>query len=229
MKKALFVSVLFMLISSCEKDNSKSSFEEEGIVAKIAAFDMNCSTCILEFPYGSIKKEIGESPLNRYEAINMNKANFSLGEYVKIKLRKPFNSELRPCITLYPSNNYKPVFITETNDIKKIRINSVNEIRHHEYLYNPDNDSYISLDSILSDSRCPTGVKCIWAGMAEVKFSYSKSADVKYFILNTNSAFRNDTIIDGYKFTLINLKPMPDVDQRTRQEFYSAEIKIEKP
>jgi hypothetical protein len=230
MKKAIFFSFLFILCWSCEKENSKSAIGKDGIIAQIVDFDLNCSTCILEFPFDSteIKNEIGTSQGNRYEAINLNRSGFSKGELIKVQIRKASN-EFIPCITLYPSNNFLNVFVNELIDIKNIKRGDVNDIRFHDCLYNPENESYICFDSVLSDSRCPLNATCFWAGMAEVKFRFVKLPGItQYFVLNTNNAFRNDTIIGGYKYTLVNLKPAPEIDQRTRQESYTAGLKIER-
>lgn len=232
MKKTIFFLITFMLLWSCEKESIKSGIDDDGLIAQIVAYDMNCSSCIVEFPYDSIyvKNTIGASPQNRYEAINLNKSDFRIGQLIKLKLRKPLRDEFRACITLYPSYNYTGIYVTELNDIKTLELNNINFLRYNDCLYNSENDSYICLDSVLSDSRCPPDAICFWAGMAEVKFRSLKLTGIdEYFVLNTNPAFRNDTIINGFKYTLISLRPAPEIDQRTRQEFYSAEIKVEKP
>jgi hypothetical protein len=231
MKKAIFFSFLFISCWSCEKEYSKSAPDKDGIIAQIVDFDLNCSTCILEFPYDSteIKNEIGLSKENRYEATNLNRSGFRKGELIKVQIRKATSNDFLPCITMYPSNNFLNIFVNELIDIKNIKHGDVNDIRFHDCLYNPENESYICFDSVLSDSRCPMDATCFWAGMAEVKFRFVKLPGItQFFVLNTNTAFRNDTIIDGYKYTLVNLRPAPEIDQRTRQQSYTAGLKIEK-
>ena len=46
-----------------------------GYTARIAGYDLNCSTCILTFPFDSnaVMKELGSSPENLYQAVNLNK------------------------------------------------------------------------------------------------------------------------------------------------------------
>jgi hypothetical protein len=89
--------------------------------------------------------------------------------------------------------------------------------------------TYICLDSVLNDSRCPNGVQCIWQGNAEARFKFIKSGNSKvYFNLNTFPGFTNDTIIGGYKFTLKTINPYPDIDDIILPGEYKAEILIEK-
>jgi hypothetical protein len=93
----------------------------------------------------------------------------------------------------------------------------------------PKTHTYICFDSVLSDSRCPAGVECIWAGNAQVKFKFATSGQQPvFFNLNTLPSFTNDTIIGGYKFTLTELKPYPSINKVILPGDYRAEIRIEK-
>ena len=77
----------------------------------------------------------------------------------------------------------------------------------------------ICLDSVFNDSRCTTGVYCIWAGNGTVRFKYEKYKNKPViFDLNTNSQFRSDTIVDGYKFTLVGLSPYPAIGHQIIQK-----------
>jgi len=84
----------------------------------------------------------------------------------------------------------------------------------------------IKLDSVTEDSRCPVNVECVWAGNARAKFILNSNNQPFGFSLNTSSGFRNDTIIAGYKFKLIELKPYPVYLHPINQLEYIARIKI---
>ena len=89
--------------------------------------------------------------------------------------------------------------------------------------------TYICLDSVQNDSRCPRGVQCIWEGNAEARFKFVKSDDAPvFFSLNTFHGFTNDTIIGGYKFTLKAITPYPGSIEILTPRVYKAEILIEK-
>ena len=89
--------------------------------------------------------------------------------------------------------------------------------------------TYICLDSVQNDSRCPLGVQCFWQGNAEARFKFVKSDDVPvFFNLNTFLGFTNDTIIGGYKFTLKAITPYPGGVETLTPKAYKAEILIEK-
>jgi len=229
MKKLIFLASIISFMFGCEKspDNKINS----DFTARIVGFDLNCSTCILEFPDDSsqVKKEIGESPSNYYQTINLSKGNYEIGQKLRVKIRKADTNELTPCISLYPSYSYKNVFITEFENFNNLIFNDTIDLSYRDCLYDPENQMYICLDSVLNDSRCPTGAYCIWEGNAEVRFKFEKFNDNPIlFNLNTHMGFTTDTIFDRYKFTLISLSPYPTVEHRIAQKDYKAEIIVEK-
>ena len=228
MKKIIILLAIFSFMFACEKSQDKISSE---YIARIVGFDLNCSTCILAFPDDSlqVKKEIGQSPDNYYQAINLSRGNYEIGQKLKVRLRKAEAAELQPCITMYPSYNYEGVFITDFENFNSLTFNDTINLSYRECLNDPENQIYLCLDSVVNDSRCPTGAYCFWEGNAKVRFKFEKYTDKPvYFSLNTNRQFPADTIIDGYKFSLISLKPHPALERRINQKDYKAELIVKK-
>lgn len=91
-----------------------------------------------------------------------------------------------------------------------------------------ETNTFLCFEEVLNDSRCPEGVQCFWAGNAEVKFKFVSSVDDPlFFSLNTHPGFTSDTIVGGYKFTLVKLDPYPTVKNIILHKTYKAEIEIE--
>jgi hypothetical protein len=228
MKKLLLLSVLILVLPSCERGN----FEADSyLVARIVGFDLNCSTCTLEFPDDSlnVRKEIGKSPENKYQSVNLNRGNYQTGQLLKVKIRKPDTDELAPCIDLYPSYNYKSVFVSEYEDFDNLVLNDTITLSTNDCLNDVGNHFYICLESVPNDSRCPTGVYCFWEGNATARFRYqSYNSNPVIFSLNTHKAFGSDTIIDKLKFTLIGLTPYPNAQHLIKPTDYTAKILIDK-
>ena len=97
-----------------------------------------------------------------------------------------------------------------------------------ETKYNVTTENTVSLDSVLSDSRCPIDVQCIWAGNAAARFTFLDHGHVIPFTLNTNAAFPVDTLISGYRIRLIDLKPAPHSGVVIKQSDYKADLLITK-
>lgn len=89
-----------------------------------------------------------------------------------------------------------------------------------------ESDARICLDSIVNDSRCPTGVVCVWEGDAVAAFTFTKNNTVRSFKLHTNSKFQNDTILEGFTIQLVQIIPYPISDQTIDPDDYRAEINV---
>ena len=228
MKKLVLLLVIISFFVSCEKSTDKLN---SYVTARVAGVDLNCSTCILEFPYDNLKvsEEIGRSPDNYYRAINMNKNNFETGQMLKVRIRIPEKDEIMACITLYESYNYKDLYVIDYEDFNNIIFGDTISLAYNDCLYDPEKQIYLCLDSVINDSRCPTGVYCFWEGNATVRFSFEKNeSSPVVFDLNTHKGFTSDTVVSGYKISLLGLNPYPSVNHEIDQDDYKAELMIEK-
>lgn len=227
-KKIFILVISTFLMFACERRNDRIALE---LTADVVAFDQNCSTCILAFPgdYLKVQKEIGISPGNMYNAINMNKDNFQIGQKLRVTVRKPEANEFKACLTMFPSDNYQNIFVADFNNFNNLIFNDTVEISNGDCLYDPGDRFYICMESVLGDSRCPTGAYCFWEGNAKVRFKYEKvSEDPVLFNLNTHRGFTNDTIIDSYKFSLAGLSPYPSMGHAGEKINYKAQIIVSK-
>ncbi|HEX2395730.1 MAG TPA: hypothetical protein VHI78_10305 [Bacteroidales bacterium] len=85
----------------------------------------------------------------------------------------------------------------------------------------------VCFDSVLSDSRCPKNVVCIWAGEATARFTIDDfrnspvQADLRLGTL--------DTLIQGLRISFVALEPYPDFNNPHKTEEYKAGIVIKRP
>lgn len=71
----------------------------------------------------------------------------------------------------------------------------------------------ICFDSLITDSRCPENVVCVWGGYAMIKVSFYENNNIHRFKLLLPPGQRNksnDTTINGYKIILTGLNPYPN-------------------
>ncbi len=220
---SIFCLLLLVFLLGCEKgkDNIRDQYE-----ARIVGFDRNCGTCILSFPYDSlnIRNELGGSPDNYYQAVNLGRGNFILGQKLKVDVRKAEDAEPQACITLYPSSNYKYIYVSDFEKYNDLRFTDTIDIAYKDCLNDPDRQIYICLDSVISDSRCPKGGECIWAGEAIARFKIEKYNNKPvYFNLKEGE---KEAIISGYHISFIQLLPYPAVGNFPKPEDYKARIVI---
>ncbi len=222
------ILVVFLLLPGCEKnDNNLTSF----LTARIEGFDPGCSRCILEFPDDSllVVKELGPSPENFYQAVNLDKGNYLTGQRLKVKVRNAETNEMNECRIQNPSNNFKEVFVTDFEDFEDLTINDTVLLSYKNCLNNPVDHWYICFNGVLEDSRCPKEVVCFWEGNARAEFKFERyDSKPLIFKLNTHLGFTHDTIIDNYKFTLFEVSPYPSVKRQTKPDEYKVRIVAEK-
>lgn len=74
----------------------------------------------------------------------------------------------------------------------------------------------IIFTKMISDSRCPKGVVCIWAGDAQGEFKFISNSTSETFDLSTGGqpTATHSIIIEGYTIKLVDYLPYPDISQK---------------
>jgi hypothetical protein len=222
MKRVLFIGiVLAFSCINCEKSGDNVN---QNYLAEVKSYDLSCSTCILTFPYQSdeVIHKIGESEDNLYRAVNLNINDFSQGEILKVNLREAKDDEIPVCTTMGPTYNYKNIYVEGYNKCSSLTYGEKVTLAFGDCLSDNLRNRYICFDTVVTDSRCPAGGECFWAGEAIVRFLIKDnegdvtSADIR---LGTN-----DFLIDGYRFSFVDLQPYPSIEDMPKQTMYVATI-----
>jgi len=90
-----------------------------------------------------------------------------------------------------------------------LRINGITEINVGETVGNARHNLSLRVEKI-NDSRCNVeGLLCVWAGNATVELHLTTKNGQHDFTLDTHpgGSFRNDTIIESIKYSLVNVLP----------------------
>jgi hypothetical protein len=199
-------------------------------LVKVIDYDLNCSTCIVEFPDDSayIKNQFGKSYLNRYNAVNLNRSDYSINQQLLVDVASVPESETNACLTLYPSVNYNSIYIAHKLCINLFDLNEPFEIGLKQCHVNIDDKITICLDSLISDSRCPANAVCFWEGNATVKLNYNHDNSNHILNLNTNLQFRNDTTIDRFNIRLLDVMPYPGTEPEQNNNGIRCLVEIKK-
>lgn len=82
----------------------------------------------------------------------------------------------------------------------------------------------ITLNKITDDSRCPSGVECVWAGKVdvEVKLSGETRSETK-----TISSTNNNFVFDGYNIKIVTVIPGKEKDISIVSKDYKITFDIE--
>jgi hypothetical protein len=85
---------------------------------------------------------------------------------------------------------------------------------------------------VTSDSRCPTGVECVWAGNAEVLIEVSAGGARGQRTLSLNTNAGQERAAEGtyrrYTVKLVALSPYPQSGRKIRPGEYTATLLVSK-
>lgn len=94
-----------------------------------------------------------------------------------------------------------------------------------------DESISITFAKVITDSRCPENVACIWQGLAEVEILVNIDGKEKTFQLSTYPSFNNipsEVFYGDYSFGLEGVFPYPNTNKSYRENDYSIQMLVEK-
>jgi hypothetical protein len=209
------------MIPGCEKGTDRP---ENQFVAKIVGFDPVCDNCIVAFPDDSLSviKIFGESRNNYYQCVNLGKGEFCSGQMIKVKIRKAETDELQPCAMSDQSSGFKSIYVSDYEFLWDFELNDTIDLATGQCLKNNQKKISICFDRVITDSRCPVDVVCVWAGEAIARFTLrSDNHNPISFELHSGT---KDTVINGFRFSFLDLLPYPHTEHPVQPEDYKARI-----
>jgi hypothetical protein len=85
----------------------------------------------------------------------------------------------------------------------------------------------ITFEAVSEDSRCPTGMQCMWAGDAAATFTLQKPpAAAVHSTLHTNGRFERQTEFEGFVVRLEDVKPYPKEGMTIAPDDYRATVVV---
>jgi len=94
----------------------------------------------------------------------------------------------------------------------------------------PGDTVSVRFTDVTTDSRCPTGVQCVWAGEAVAQFWVEGSEMVSLRLGPAGTGTTNigaSAIVRGYKVALVALKPLPTAGGPVTRSDYVATLRID--
>ena len=80
---------------------------------------------------------------------------------------------------------------------------------------------------VVSDSRCPTGVQCIWEGDATVRLTVLSNGR-RTLELHTSARFDQEAAFDGYLIALEGVDPQPSAGVPIPPADYVARLRVDR-
>jgi hypothetical protein len=115
---------------------------------------------------------------------------------------------------------------------KTVRLNQNFVVRVGQEVLVAEQKLSVKFVSVPEDSRCPTGVNCIWAGNVRVQLQVTKakSKPVKIELSLNPRDFPDGEAADcgNYKIKLVKVDPYPVADQQLKASDYTATLSVSK-
>ncbi len=87
----------------------------------------------------------------------------------------------------------------------------------------------ITFDSVVEDSRCPQGVRCVWEGNAGIALSLKAPGGSAVVVLNTSTRFESRVSRLGFTIRLLEVSPLPEAEAPVAPADYMVTIEVTRP
>jgi hypothetical protein len=116
----------------------------------------------------------------------------------------------------------------------KVQLNEAFSLKVNQTAFIESERMLLNFTNVTADSRCPTDVQCVWAGIGAVSVRIKKdegnTSSHLHTIVTTENRFMNFTDSNGimYELELIDLKPYPISTKEIQMDEYFATLKVKK-
>ncbi len=128
--------------------------------------------------------------------------------------------QLAPNVSLNNQNQLENFIPVKLANSFPLRVNQIARIESENL--------EIKLLDVKNDSRCPSGVQCVWSGLIKIAIKVARHERDAEFILidKEGDADSASQTFDGYLIKLIEVTPYPQKNQTIEIEDYSATLVI---
>ena len=88
-----------------------------------------------------------------------------------------------------------------------------------------DDELVIRFVEVVNDSRCPTGVQCIWAGEVSVKVEIEYQGQAKSMVLTQSGASESASQLLDFKISF-DVQPYPTADKQLKAADYRLSMVV---
>lgn len=104
-------------------------------------------------------------------------------------------------------------------------LNEIFSLGHQQTKYNSEENIAITFERVVSDSRCPMDVDCVWQGNAEIEVAFIHNDASSTVTLNT-SLSPTEISLSGYHIELIDLEPPASLSNPPEPDDYAVHLII---
>ena len=125
------------------------------------------------------------------------------------------------CVTLFLVNTCE-----NSKSIRPVELNQAFQLRFQQIAKLKSENIGIRFTSLIQESRCPKGVQCITAGVAEIALQLGKGEGQTEQIQLSTEAPADEISYGKYRIRLLDVSPYPSAGQRNDPKHYSVQLII---
>lgn len=120
-----------------------------------------------------------------------------------------------------------------SNDRGTVVLGELVEIEHGRTVLLAPHGQFLTFKDVIEDSRCPSGVDCVWEGVAKAAFRLVSTEGDTTFTLSipglvtTPYEDGESVTVHGLEFTLLDLSPYPVYGVDIDSTEYRALLRVE--
>lgn len=93
----------------------------------------------------------------------------------------------------------------------------------------PESKATLTFEGVSEDSRCPTGVTCVWEGDAAVRIRVEEpGGEPATYTLHTSDRFGREAVHGSIRVRLISVAPHPTADGPVKAEDYRVTFAVDR-
>ncbi len=118
----------------------------------------------------------------------------------------------------------------EKSGVTELETGKSRNMGHQEEVKLKGTRIYINFHELVHDSRCPTDVTCVHAGLAEVAMIIKKQdlTTTLHLTLEAGQPGKASAVFENYKFTLLEVLPLPKSQVTVPQKDYRIVLQADK-
>ena len=119
-------------------------------------------------------------------------------------------------------------FARGPEDPDKVALNEAFKVKNGQEVVVNGEKLRIKFSSVNSDSRCPTGVQCAWAGNGAIVIEVVKKNKKQVVAMLNTLVEPKEIVYKAYKIKLVGLAPYPVYNQPIDPKDYEATLIVTK-
>jgi hypothetical protein len=112
--------------------------------------------------------------------------------------------------------------------IKTMQLGEAISLKINESAELATNDLLVTFKAVTSDSRCPQGAQCVWAGEADVVLTVKMGENSQDLTVKVGAGADNKVALAPYVIRILELAPYPVLNQPIQASDRVIELRVDR-